>query len=69
MSSRSGTLAETFGSLRKDPLGMVGLIIVFAVLLASIFASQLAPHDPLDVDVYNRLQNPTWQHWLGTGCL
>jgi peptide/nickel transport system permease protein len=45
---------------------MVGLIIVLAVLLASIFASQLAPHDPLDVDVYNRLQNPTWQHWLGT---
>jgi peptide/nickel transport system permease protein len=45
---------------------MVGLIIVVLILLASIFASQLAPHDPLDVDVYNRLQSPSWQHWLGT---
>ena len=45
---------------------MTGLIIVVVVLLASILASQLAPHDPLEVDVYNRLQSPTWQHWLGT---
>jgi len=45
---------------------MMGLIIVVLILLASIFASQLAPHDPLEVDVFNRLQSPTWQHWLGT---
>ena len=45
---------------------MAGLIIVVAILLASIFASLLAPYDPLDVDVYNRLQGPSWQHWLGT---
>ena len=66
MSARRGFLAETFAGLRKDPLGIMGLTIVAVVLLASIFASQLAPHDPLDVDVYNRLQNPSWQHWLGT---
>ena len=66
MSTQPGALAETFASLRKDPLGMVGLVIVVVVLLASIFASQLAPHDPLDVDVHNRLTGPTWQHWLGT---
>ena len=45
---------------------MMGLIIVVLILLASIFAAQLAPHDPLEVDVFNRLQSPTWQHWLGT---
>ncbi len=66
MSPQPGFLAETFASLRKDPLGTMGLIIVVVILLASIFASQLAPHDPLDVNVYNRLQSPTWQHWLGT---
>ncbi len=66
MSTRSGFLAETFASLRKDPLGMMGLIIIVVILLATIFASQLAPHDPLEVDVYNRLLSPTWQHWLGT---
>ena len=66
MSRQPGFFSETFASLRKDPLGMTGLIIVVVVLLASIFASQLAPHDPLEVDVYNRLQSPTWEHWLGT---
>ena len=66
MSSRAGFLAETFAGLRKDPLGMAGLVIVSLVLLAAIFASLLAPYDPLEVDVYNRLSGPSWQHWLGT---
>lgn len=66
MNSRLAFLAETFAGLRKNPLGLAGLVIVVVVLLASIFASQLAPHDPLEVDVFNRLQSPTWQHWLGT---
>jgi peptide/nickel transport system permease protein len=66
MSAQPGAIAGTFAAMRKDPLGMVGLVIVTVILLATIFASLLAPHDPLDVDVYNRLQGPTWQHWLGT---
>lgn len=45
---------------------MMGLIIVVVILLATVFAAQLAPHDPLEVDVHNRLLDPTWQHWLGT---
>jgi peptide/nickel transport system permease protein len=45
---------------------MTGLVIVTVVLLSAIFASILAPHDPLEVDVYNRLSGPSWQHWLGT---
>ena len=66
MSTQPGVIAETFAGVRKDPLGMLGLVIVVIIFLATIFASLLAPHDPLEVDVYNRLQGPTWQHWLGT---
>jgi len=66
MSTQPGAMRETFAAVRKDPLGMVGLVIVTVIFLATIFAPLLAPHDPLDVDVYNRLQGPTWQHWLGT---
>ena len=66
MTTRSGFFAETFSSLRKDPLGITGLLIVVMMLLLTVFASLLAPHDPLEVDVYNRLASPTWQHWLGT---
>jgi len=66
MSVQRGVIAEIFGRLRKDPLGMAGLVIVVVILLASIFAPVLTPHDPLEVDVYNRLVSPSWQHWLGT---
>jgi peptide/nickel transport system permease protein len=66
MNARPGFFAEIFSGLRKDPLGLAGLFIVLLILLATIFASSLAPHDPLEVDVYNRLSPPTWQHWLGT---
>ena len=66
MSARSGILKETFAGLKKDPLGMAGLVIVVLILLAAAFAPVLAPHDPLEIDVYNRLSGPNWQHWLGT---
>lgn len=59
-------MSSMFAKLRKDPLGMAGLVIVTAILLLTIFASLLAPYDPLDVDVHNRLAGPSWQHWLGT---
>jgi peptide/nickel transport system permease protein len=66
VASRAGFIVDTFSQLRKDPLGMTGLIIVGLILLCTVFAAQLAPYDPLEVDVYNRLVSPSWQHWLGT---
>jgi peptide/nickel transport system permease protein len=66
VSSQIGFLAGTFAKLRKDPLGMTGLVIVTVILLVTIFAALLAPYDPLEVNVYDRLSSPSWQHWLGT---
>jgi peptide/nickel transport system permease protein len=66
MNTQRGSFAEVFARLAKDPLGMTGLVIVVVMLLASLFAPLLAPHDPLEVDVYNRLVGPSAQHWLGT---
>ena len=59
-------MSSMFAKLRKDPLGMTGLVIVTVILSAAILASFLAPYDPLEVNVYNRLAGPSWQHWLGT---
>ncbi len=59
-------MSSVFAKLRKDPLGIAGLVIVTVILSAAILASLLAPYDPLEVDVYNRLAGPSWQHWLGT---
>jgi peptide/nickel transport system permease protein len=66
MNAQRGSFTEIFARLAKDPLGMTGLVIVVVMLLASLFAPVLAPHDPLEVNVYNRLVGPSAQHWLGT---
>lgn len=66
MSPQPGLFAQTFTGLKKDPLGMTGLVLVIVILLSAVLASTLAPHDPLEVNVYNRLVGPSWQHWLGT---
>jgi peptide/nickel transport system permease protein len=66
MNPAAGFFSETFDKLKRDPLGLSGLVIVIVVLLSAIFAGILSPYDPLEVNVYDRLTAPSWQHWLGT---
>jgi peptide/nickel transport system permease protein len=66
MSKPQKTVSRIFSALKKDPLGMAGFVLVSIILFLTIFAGWLAPHDPLDVDVYNRLASPSAAHWLGT---
>jgi peptide/nickel transport system permease protein len=44
----------------------IGLAIVVLVVLAAVFAPLLAPHDPLEQDILDRLKPPTVDHLLGT---
>ncbi len=58
--------------LKKRMSGAVGLVLVLAFVLVAIFASLLAPFDPLAQDLNKRLYPPVWQtggssaHLLGT---
>jgi peptide/nickel transport system permease protein len=61
-----GTVLRVTAALKRDPLGMAGFVLVGLILLATVCAPWLAPHDPLEVDVTNRLSGPSAQHWLGT---
>lgn len=55
---------------RKKPLGMVGLIILAAVLFIAIFADVIAPTPMVDgvlqTSILNKLQPPSAGHLLGT---
>jgi len=44
----------------------IGLAIVVLVVLAAVFAPLLAPHDPLEQNIIDRLKPPTADHPLGT---
>lgn len=50
----------------QQPLGAAGLLIIIIMFVASVFAKQVAPYDPLAVNYEAMLAPPSWQHWLGT---
>ena len=50
----------------RDPLGLLGLVIVLALVGSAIFAPSLAPFNPTAIDMKARLSGPTAAHWLGT---
>jgi peptide/nickel transport system permease protein len=51
---------------RRRPLGAIGAAIVLLMLVVAVFATALAPYDPLAVDFGAMLAPPSAQHWLGT---
>ncbi len=52
--------------MRRQPLGTFGLLIVLLLVLAAIFAGQIAPHDPEQIHLRNRLEGSSGEFWLGT---
>ena len=57
---------DVWHRLCRNKLAMVGLVIIVLLVLMAIFAPVLAPCDPYEIDVANRLQWPSWEHLLGT---
>ena len=50
----------------QQPLGTAGLIVIFLMIFAAIFAEWVAPHDPLTLDYGGLLAPPSADHLLGT---
>jgi peptide/nickel transport system permease protein len=63
--SRSSRLSLLYEMARR-PAGLFGLLIVAGLLLVALFAPLLAPYDPAEQDIKNRLQGPSTSHPLGT---
>lgn len=45
---------------------LFGLIILALLVIAAIFAPLLAPYDPHQINMKESLQQPSWDHFLGT---
>lgn len=52
--------------LLRNPLSMVGLIVIGLLMLVALFAPWIATHDPLAQDLANTLKAPDAAHWFGT---
>lgn len=46
--------------MARSKLFMIGFILTVFIILTSIFAGQLAPHDPLQASLRDRLTPPQW---------
>src|SRR5215469_4498291 len=51
---------------RHNPLAAVGIVLVIVFLICALFAPWIAPQDPADIDLPNRLEPPSIHHLAGT---
>ncbi|MCL0056553.1 ABC transporter permease [Dehalococcoidia bacterium] len=60
------TSTEVFRRLKKHRLAMIGAAIILALVLIAVLAPFIAPHDPVEQNLGNRLLSPSIEHPLGT---
>ena len=68
-SSRQASAQRLYWGARdffSNPLAVVGLVIVLALIGMAIFAPWVATHDPVVQNLRNALQPPNATHWFGT---
>lgn len=51
---------------RRQPLGLVGAVLVLVLIAVAAVAPALAPYDYAEIRVIERLQGPSYRHLLGT---
>jgi peptide/nickel transport system permease protein len=63
---RSHWLGGVTRFLRHNPLALIGLVVFLFWVTMSVLAPQIAPYQPLQQNIVNRLQGPTLDHPFGT---
>ncbi len=66
MASSSTHMSASFRKLISDPMGLLGVTLVFILMFLSVFAAFIAPYDPAAISVPERFETPSWNHLLGT---
>jgi peptide/nickel transport system permease protein len=57
---------ETLGLLARNPTAAVSALLLVLIVLVAVFDDQIAPYGANEVDIANRLQPPSGEHWFGT---
>jgi len=68
-SARSSEFQHIVKIFFRRPLAVIGLSIILILILTAIFAPWLAPYDPYEMDILNKLEAPSAEHLLGTDSL
>jgi len=66
LQARLGRSYRLSRALARNPLAMVGALIVLTLILVALFAPWIATHSPVGQDLAMRLKPPSWDNWMGT---
>jgi peptide/nickel transport system permease protein len=66
---RTGELRRVIRVLLGRWVVVFGLVVILATIIAAIFAPQLAPYNPYEVNLKQTLAQPSGEHLLGTDAL
>jgi len=62
----ASTIPALGNRVRRQPLAVVGVILLTAFVLCGLAAPWLAPANPAAIDLLHRLEGPSAAHWAGT---
>jgi peptide/nickel transport system permease protein len=57
---------ETFLVFNRNKTSWVGLVLLVFILLVALLAPVIAPYNPVEQNIIQRLQPPSSQFWMGT---
>ncbi len=63
-SHRTGNRA--WGRFKKNRMAVISLVILATLIVLALLAPVIAPYDPDEQDLLNRLKAPSSDHWFGT---
>jgi peptide/nickel transport system permease protein len=66
MSDHESSFRRAVATLRRDPLAVIGVVVLVVLVVVGVLGPWLAPYGTNDVDVDNMLAHPTWAHPFGT---
>ncbi|ALC86764.1 MULTISPECIES: ABC transporter permease [Bacillaceae] len=55
-----------FWTIGQNKAAMVGGVIIFLYISLTFLAPILAPYDPYEINLQDKLQSPSLSHWMGT---
>jgi peptide/nickel transport system permease protein len=58
--------SATLKAFNTNKTSWIGLVVFLIVIVAAILAPWLAPFDPNDQNILEKLRPPSLEHWLGT---
>lgn len=66
MRAQTSAVTTVLRFLKGNPLAVLGIAMFISWVFISIFAAQLAPFEPLEQNIVDRLQSPGSTYWFGT---